>query len=406
MKRGLYSFVLAFVVLCYPLPFLNADTFTAVNYGEASADETDAFNRINAFRADPRNELYEMFVDQGYGGSKAVFDALLNGQTSHTAGWWVSNFGSNLATNSMDFFGTVPSTLNGQFAALPAGPLPAYTWSDNLGWASHQYSVWVENDAGATSNPHAVAGAPGFAARFSDAGVNWTGIGENIAANWIFDTELMHMGFAVDWGPGVDGIQSPPGHRNSMLSTSYDHLGIGIVDAGWDSERITQVQHFATQFSTDPIVYGYVTDEMTGNELSGVLVNVYDAGNNLLGTATTDARGAYTIQYTGGTPDYTTYAVSGAPAVTGSGLGNSGSNYFLDAALSQDTLVLGDANDDGVFNNSDIASFVLALTNLVAYQAMFPGVDPDVVLDMNDDGSFDNFDIAAFVAALTGDGKK
>ncbi len=343
-----------------------------------------------------------MFVDQGYGGSKAVFDGLLNGQTSHTAGWWVSNFGSNLATNSMDFNATVPSTLNSQFAALPSGPLPAYAWSDNLGWAAHQYSVWVEHDAGATSNPHAVAGAPGFAARFTDAGVNWTGIGENIAANWPFDTALIHMGFGVDWGPGIDGIQSPPGHRDSMLSTSYDHLGIGIVDAGWDAGRITQVQHFAAQFSADPIVYGYVTDEMTGSELSGVIVNVFDAGNNLLGTAITDARGAYTIRYTGGTPDYTTYVVSSAPAITGSGLGNSGSNYFLDAALSPVLLVLGDADGNGALNNLDISAFVLALTMPAAYGAAYPAVDPDIVLDMNDDGRFDNLDIGSFVAALTG----
>ena len=67
---------------------------------------------------------------------------------------------------------------------------------------------------------------------------------------------------------------------------------------------------------------------------------------------------------------------------------------------------LGDANGDGVFDNLDIASFVLALTNPVAYQAMFPDVDPNVVLDMNDDGVFNNLDIAGFVAALTGGGKK
>lgn len=62
----------------------------------------------------------------------------------------------------------------------------------------------------------------------------------------------------------------------------------------------------------------------------------------------------------------------------------------------------GDANGDGVFDNLDIAPFVLALTNLPAYQAMYPNVDPDVALDMNFDGGFDNLDIADFVAALTG----
>ena len=54
------------------------------------------------------------------------------------------------------------------------------------------------------------------------------------------------------------------------------------------------------------------------------------------------------------------------------------------------------------FNNFDIAAFVLALTNLPAYQVMFPDVDPNIVLDMNGDGVFDNLDIADFVEALTG----
>ena len=65
-------------------------------------------------------------------------------------------------------------------------------------------------------------------------------------------------------------------------------------------------------------------------------------------------------------------------------------------------LPLGDADGDGIFNNQDIASFVLALTNPVAYQTMFPDIDPDVVLDMNGDGEFNNTDISGFVAALTG----
>ena len=71
-------------------------------------------------------------------------------------------------------------------------------------------------------------------------------------------------------------------------------------------------------------------------------------------------------------------------------------NILLESA------VLGDANDDGEFNNKDIASFVLALTDGKTYGMMFPNVDTDFVLDMNCDGTFDNTDIADFVAALTG----
>lgn len=71
------------------------------------------------------------------------------------------------------------------------------------------------------------------------------------------------------------------------------------------------------------------------------------------------------------------------------------------AAKIEPAFVVGDADGDGILNNLDIAPFVLALTNPVVYQAMFPDVDPEVVLDMNGDGGFDNLDIAGFVAALT-----
>ena len=70
-----------------------------------------------------------------------------------------------------------------------------------------------------------------------------------------------------------------------------------------------------------------------------------------------------------------------------------------------DFIVLGDANGNGVFNNLDIAAFVLASNNAKTYAADASKCDPKVVPDMNGDGVFDNGDIASFVAALTGGGK-
>lgn len=81
---------------------------------------------------------------------------------------------------------------------------------------------------------------------------------------------------------------------------------------------------------------------------------------------------------------------------------NSGPEIIALDNILLESAVLGDANDDGVFNNQDIASFVLALTDGKTYGMMFPNVDTDFVLDMNCDGIFDNTDIAAFVEALTG----
>ena len=105
--------------------------------------------------------------------------------------------------------------------------------------------------------------------------------------------------------------------------------------------------------------------------------------------------GSFELTWTVGQPDAGAVMTGGGFELTG-GFGVAQINLQI---------VLGDANDDGVFNNLDIASFVLALTDPVTYQTMFPDVDTELVLDMNGDGVFDNLDIASFVAALTG-GKK
>lgn len=62
--------------------------------------------------------------------------------------------------------------------------------------------------------------------------------------------------------------------------------------------------------------------------------------------------------------------------------------------------VLGDANGDGVLNNLDLSSFVLALFNRPMYNMVYPTIDADVTLDMNGDGALNNLDISGFVTAL------
>ena len=348
------AFLIPALFFVFSLQLVAAPTYSAVNYGAASGDELDAFNRINAFRADPTNALYGMFVERyAYGETKPVFDALLNGQTTHTPNWWANTFGGDIVTWSMDASGTVPETLNTQFGGLSSQS--AYIWNDNIGWAAHQYATWVEVDAGMSPNPHAVTGAPTLGNRFTEAGVAWSNIGENIARDWDLDTMAMHMGFAIDWGPGTDGIQDPPGHRNSMLSPIYTELGIGIVDEQWNPGKYTQVQHFANVNSTSPIFYGYVFEEDDGAgmaftaslvdaespielptlnaQIAGVTVTIYDAGNNPIGSDVTDALGAYTIINPSGTPESVVFETPNGDQFTTSAFGSSGNNYFLDAFI-------------------------------------------------------------------------
>jgi Ca2+-binding RTX toxin-like protein len=350
------SFLLLAVFLLAYNSIAHANTFTANNHGSASASETTAFNAINNSRANPQMALYDSFAQFGYSGNKTDFDALLQSQSTYPgANWWSNTFGfQNLMTWSMDAFGTVPLTLYNQFDALPApGVLTPLQWHNNIGWSAHQYAVWVEADGGATANPHAVAGAPTLLSRMTGNGYSGS-ISENIAADWSNDPLLMHSGFIIDWGTGVDGIQNPPGHRNSILSTNRTHIGLAIVDQGWNVNEYTQVQHLTNSTTYSQLVYGYVRD-CSDNPLSNVAVTVFDISGNNLGSTVSDAQGAYTIIYSSGVPEHITFDNGGVNS-SSSGqidLGNDGSNYFLDAALCTDASLCNGLLVDVDLSNGD-----------------------------------------------------
>ncbi|TWT44735.1 hypothetical protein RAS1_11510 [Phycisphaerae bacterium RAS1] len=61
----------------------------------------------------------------------------------------------------------------------------------------------------------------------------------------------------------------------------------------------------------------------------------------------------------------------------------------------------GDVNCDGAINVLDINPFTLALSDPVAYAAMYPGCDIDLA-DVNGDGNVDVLDINPFIALLSG----
>ncbi|MEX0885904.1 MAG: hypothetical protein WD009_05645 [Phycisphaeraceae bacterium] len=62
-------------------------------------------------------------------------------------------------------------------------------------------------------------------------------------------------------------------------------------------------------------------------------------------------------------------------------------------------LLLGDMNLDGVVDAIDVAPFVLALTDPLAYEATY-GIGPGFVGDINRDGDFDAIDVSPFVELL------
>ena len=164
--------------------------------------------------------------------------------------------------------------------------------------------------------------------------------------------------------PGGIGSGTTPPFHNAILRFTAPSAGVYLIDGDWES----------------------LDDGLTRNLI------LHNGTTLFSSTTTTSTFNFSRLLNVGDTVDFVVNDEDGSIISGSTGL----------RAVLTSVLVLGDANGDGVFNNLDIASFVLALTDQKAYQAMFPDVDTDVVLDMNCDGVFDNLDIAGFVAALTG----
>jgi len=129
-----------------------------------------------------------------------------------------------------------------------------------------------------------------------------------------------HAGYEVDWGPGVGGMQTPPGHRNNIHNASFREAGIGVVNGRNEKAGAKPVgpqlvtQEFGTAQGATPFITGVAYYDLNGNSF-------YDAGEGIGGVSvavTGVALGAVTARSGG-------YAVpvpgNGSYTVTFSGAG-------------------------------------------------------------------------------------
>jgi len=121
-----------------------------------------------------------------------------------------------------------------------------------------------------------------------------------------------HAAFAVDWGNGPGGMQTPPGHRDNMLFAQFREVGIGVTNGvnGMVGPQLV-TQDFGTQTSDSPFITGVVYFDLNGNGfynigegVGGVTVNT--PGSSFF-TTTADsggyslpvpADGTYTLTFT------------------------------------------------------------------------------------------------------------
>jgi hypothetical protein len=105
-----------------------------------------------------------------------------------------------------------------------------------------------------------------------------------------------HAGFNIDWGPGTDGTQDPPGHRLAIMSVNgaYTSVGYAAVAEADPASRVGPLvitgnlcsadTRFADHFNR--FLVGTVWSDANGNDR-------YDPGEGLAGVRVQPDRGDY-----------------------------------------------------------------------------------------------------------------
>ena len=268
--------------------------------------------------------------------------------------------------SAISFFGVNTAAFITQMAAYAAThPL---AWNSQLADAADGHSQQMINF---DQQSHQLPGEPGLGTRVTNAGyTNWSNLGENVYA-YTDDVLQGHAGFLIDWGYDTedldgntvrpnfaslgDGMQDPPGHRNTIMNAVFDEIGIGILadnSAATDVGPLVVTQVFATRFNYQAQFVGSVINDTDdddfydiGEGMGGVTVTAVRSGNGASYTTTTWASGGYQMVVPSGT--YTvTFSGGGlnAPVIVQATMGSD--NVYV-AAENPAVDVAHDFNGDG-----------------------------------------------------------
>lgn len=263
-----------------------------------TAFEQEMLELINRVRADPSGEFDKIILNQS------------TGQAVETS-----------ITQAISFFGVDLALFKTQMAAF--GAVAPLAWNDSLSNAALAHtSLMIAQD----TQSHQLAGEAGLGTRISAAGYQYSNVGENIYA-YTTSPEQGHAGFIIDWGYGPGGMQSPAGHRLSILSSTYQEVGIGVTAESIFSTQVgpyVVTQDFGRSFSYSAQLVGSVINDADGDKF-------YDIGEGLGGVnvIVSGSNGTYSTQ-TWNSGGYQLVVPAGSYTVTfsGGGLGNSQSKTF------------------------------------------------------------------------------
>jgi hypothetical protein len=216
--------------------------------------------------------------------------------------------------SSYSYFGVNLVLMQSQFVLIPPAPPLSINATLTTAARAHSQSM-LQNNYQSHSGPD---GSLTTRLQSYIAGANGWSIGENIYA-YSKSVWYGHAGFEVDWGGGAvsGGMQSPPGHRENIHSTTVREVGIGVAlgsnggSGGVGPQLVTQ--DFGSVGGLPPFVTGVVYRDLNGNGsyepgegVGGVTVSVSNT-NSYAVTASSGGysvpvagSGSYTVTFSGG----------------------------------------------------------------------------------------------------------
>ena len=297
-----------------------------------------------AFAADPGNDeqlMLEM-VNRMRWDPAAELHTLVNIDPGPPATWRSPKSGDPDVAAALTYFRVDANALASQWAALAPRVAPL-AWNGALhGAAAAHNAEMIRYD----QQSHQLPGEPALGQRFVNAGYPFTAGAENVYAHaeGVFHA---HAAFAIDWGSGPGGIQSPPGHRNHIMDPNLREAGIAVTRETSSATAVGPLvvtQDFGRR-SGNAFLTGVAYDDglvdrdsfyTPGEGLAGVTVQALAAGTNAVrGSTTTFASGGYTLQLAPGTYDVTlSGGALGGRTVTYRNVALAGDNVKVDTLSS------------------------------------------------------------------------
>jgi hypothetical protein len=144
-------------------------------------------------------------------------------------GAWLATENDPDIAAARSFWHVDTTVLQNEFAAIP--PKPPAAFDVRLYNAAKVHSDYLISIDGQSHT--------GQFARIDAAGFSFLSAA-GIVYSYSEHTVYGHAGFNIDWGPGSDGTQDPPGHRNAIMSVSGNYTNVGYAVVA-ESNYSTQV---------------------------------------------------------------------------------------------------------------------------------------------------------------------